>query len=338
MFSVKHHIDKVTDIPAHWIFENYLGLDSPLTGQSVRIRSIFNQSDRTPSMFLYYYKEQNTYRYKCFSTGKSGSAIELMMYMWGVPFVEAAKRISDDYVAFLKTGKRCETRIVEHSAWKVADYTVRGWSQDDADFWSGYNISSSLLEEHLVRPIHRYVMSKKLNDNIQTQEFTVTGRNIYGYFMKDGTLYKIYQPTNKDRKFIKVCNYLQGSEQLNDNEVLIIASSLKDLMSLKSLANFKFDVIAPDSENTMISEERITEYKQRYAKVITIMDSDEAGIKSMKAYESKYQLPYVYVPQEKDISDLVKVKGKDEALRILLPGISRALDRYSDLNLTNVVA
>ena len=60
MFSVKHHIDKVTDIPAHWIFENYLGLDSPLTGQSVRIRSIFNQSDRTPSMFLYYYKEQNT--------------------------------------------------------------------------------------------------------------------------------------------------------------------------------------------------------------------------------------------------------------------------------------
>jgi 5S rRNA maturation endonuclease (ribonuclease M5) len=336
MFSVKHHIDKVTDIPAHWIFENYLGLD-PLVGQSVRIRSIFNPSDRTPSMFLYYFKEQNAYRYKCFSTGKSGSAIELMMYMWGIPFAEAAKRISDDYVAFLKTGKRCETRIVEHSTWKVADYVVRGWTQDDADFWSAYNISSSLLNDHIVKPIQRYVMSKRMIDGIQTQEFTVTGRTIYGYFMKDGTLYKIYQPMNKDRKFIKVCNYLQGSEQLTDNEVLIIVSSLKDMMSLKSLANFNCDMIAPDSENTMISEDRIKEFKLKYKKVITIMDSDEAGVKSMKAYESKYKLPYVYIPQEKDISDLVKIKGKHEALRIVLPGITRALDKYVDLNLENVI-
>jgi hypothetical protein len=338
MFSVKHHIDKVTDIPAQWIFENYLGLDKPLSGQSVRIKSIFNPSDRTPSMFLFYNKETNVYKYKCFSTGKCGSAIEMMMFMWALPFADTAKRITEDYVAFLKTGKRCDTKIHEHSTWKVADYTTRPWTQDDADFWSGYNISSALLEQHYVKPISRYVMSKLMMDGIQTQEFTVTGRNIYGYFMQDGTLYKLYQPMNKERKFIKVCNYLQGSEQLTDNEVLIIVSSLKDMMSLKSLANFNCDMIAPDSENSMISPERIAEFKKKYAKVITIMDSDDAGVKSMIAYNQKYNLPYVYLPQEKDISDLIKIKGKREALAIILPGITRALDRYTDLNLSNVIA
>lgn len=331
MFSSKGFVDSVYDIPAHWIFENYLGIQEPLNGQRVRIRSLFNPHDKTPSMYIYYNKESECYRYKCFSTGKGGSAVDLMMHMWGLPFAEAAARIMTDYGDFLKTGKRCDTRITEHASWQVSEYNTRGWTKPDADFWSSFNIPSTMLEMYNVRPLERYVMSKKM-DGDRVEEFVISAKNIYGYFTKDGELYKIYQPLNRSRKFIKICDYIQGSDQLQGHKTLVICSSLKDIMSLKSLGNLNVDAIAPDSENTLIPEDMILGFKERYDAVITMMDSDEAGIRSMRTYEEKYKLPFVYLPHEKDISDIVKVKGKESAFYITLPVMQRAVERYKELN------
>ena len=78
MFSSKHYITDINTIPSAWIFENYLVLPQKLTGQSVRINSLFNLNDKTPSMYIYYNAEHQVYKYKCFSTGKGGGAIDLM--------------------------------------------------------------------------------------------------------------------------------------------------------------------------------------------------------------------------------------------------------------------
>lgn len=314
-------------VPAHWIFETYLGLE-PLTGQRIRVRSMFNPADKTPSMFIYYNRDAEAYRYKCFSTGKGGSAIDLMMHMWNMTFAQAAERIMTDYSLYLKTGRRCDTQIVEHASWKVADFTTRGWTTLDAQFWSPYNISSRMLERYNVRPLERYVMSKTMEDGVQVQEFVVTGPNIYGYFTKDGILYKIYQPKNRERKFIKICDYLQGEDQLQNHRFLVIASGLKDCMSLQSLPLLKIDVIAPDSENTLIPEEKILEYKEKYHAVVTMMDSDQAGITSMHKYRDLYGLPFVYLPKEKDVSDIIKVHGVQPALHYIIPILDRAVNSY----------
>ena len=45
-------------------------------------------------------------------------------------------------------------------------------------------------------------MSKKLNNEIS--EINIKNNHIYGYFKNNGTLYKIYQPNIKKKKFIKV--------------------------------------------------------------------------------------------------------------------------------------
>ncbi len=333
MFSSRNFIDNVHDIPSAWIFENYLGLSQPLTGQSVRIHSLFNPHDKTPSMYLYYNSDTEAYRYKCFSTGKGGTAVDLMMHSWNVSFAEASQRIMDDYTAYRKSGKMCETKITEHAKWQVSDYQTRMWTKPDAEFWSPYNINSGLLEQYNVRPLDRYTMQK--NNGDKTEEFIVAGRHIYGYFTNQGQLYKIYQPRNKKQKFIKICDYVQGEDQLEYNQpTLIIASSLKDCLTIKSMG-LRVEVIAPDSENTMLSEDFIDEMKQLFPHIVTIFDSDQAGIKAMKEYHNKYRLPFCYLPLEKDISDIARHHGIQRAITELVPVLHNQMSKYKVMQKAN---
>ena len=146
---------------------------------------------------------------------------------------------------------------------------------------------------------------------------------IYGYYRKDGLLYKIYQPNVKEHKFIKVKDYLQGSEQLNDeSNCLLICSSLKDAMTIKSLG-ITCNIIVPDSENTVIKPEIIENLKSRYEYVFTLFDNDEAGINAMRKYKELYDLDYVYFNLEKDVADAVKFHGKDVVKEKLVPLINK---------------
>lgn len=326
MFSSKHFIEDVNHVPANWIFENYLGLPEPLTGQRVRINSLFNPNDKTPSMYLYYNKDSESYRYKCFSTGKGGSAVDLMMHLWNTSFLDTSKKIITDYVAYQRSGKICETRVIEHAQWRVANYRVRQWNTHDASFWGAYNISSALLEQYNVVPIERYLMQKRSSSKVD-QEFEVVSKHIYGYFTAEGKLYKIYQPKNRERKFIKLCDYTQGYDQLQNKPYLVIASSLKDCLAIKSM-NLNCDVIAPDSENTLLSDELMIEFKQVYHAIVTVFDSDQAGIQAMQTYQKRHGLPFVYVPLEKDIADVVKIHGIKRAMIEFVPKLDRAVDAY----------
>jgi len=334
MFSSKAFIDDVNQVPSTWIFENYLGLSQKLTGQSIRINSLFNINDKTPSMYIYYNEETQSYKYKCFSTGKSGGAVDLMMHIWSVTFYEASQRIIKDYSDYVRTGKICETKIVQHSKWKVDRWQTRGWTKNDADFWSQYNIDSKLLEKYHVMPLDRYVMQKVAHDNSVEDEFSVVSKHIYGYFTREGILYKIYQPKNRERKFIKICDYIQGYEQLEGKPILIIASSLKDCMAIKSM-KLNVDVVAPDSENSLLQEDVIFEFKDIYSSIVTIFDSDEAGIKAMKAYEEKFKLPFCYLPLEKDIADVVKIHGIKKAMFEFVPKLTNAVEKYAQMQIIN---
>ena len=66
------------------------------------------------------------------------------------------------------------------------------------------------------------------------------------------------------------------------------------------------------------------------------MDSDTAGIASMKYYEETYGLPFIYLPREKDISDIIKVHGKDVALHDFYPKLQAAIDKYIDKKTVNL--
>ncbi|NBU05770.1 MAG: hypothetical protein EBT39_05425, partial [Sphingobacteriia bacterium] len=84
MISTKNLIARLEDVPKEWVFEFYLKLSEKLTGQSVKIKSIFNSREKTPSMHIYM-DNNNTYKFKDFSSGSGGDALNLVQTIFNLP-------------------------------------------------------------------------------------------------------------------------------------------------------------------------------------------------------------------------------------------------------------
>lgn len=300
MFSSREAVFSINDVPPQWIFENYIGLTEKLNGQNVKIKSLFNPTENTPSMYIYL-NSSNEYRYKCFSTGLQGTAIDLIMKLKSLDFIEASNMVIEDYRSFLKGKSYTRSSIEKPIKWKLHDITYRAWNKDDKEYWAPYNIGSTLLDLYNVRPVSSFTMTR------DSESFSRVGRRVYAYTKADGEVYKIYMPENKDKKFMNFSKYIQGWEQLEGHSTLFICSSLKDIMAMRSL-KIEGDFIAPSSENTSL-EPIINWIQQEYDKKYVIFDNDDAGKKMMVRYMQDYDLPYILVDLSKDISDSVKDHG-----------------------------
>ena len=326
MLKIKSLITDITEVPREWIFEHYLNLEEKLTGQDVKIKSIFNPKDKNPSMYVYY-SSNNVYKFKDFSTGKSGDAIALVMTMCQLSTRgETAHKIISDYNAFILENKEDYSlrEFKKRSKYKVTTFTTRSWTNIDAKYWGKFHIDSKTLEFYNVVPLAEYKLVKE--ENGEVKELTIKGNSIYGYFRKDGTLYKIYHPFLKDHKFIKVKDYIQGSDQLTMKvPYLVICSSLKDIMAFRKLGYKNAEAIAPDSENSMIPENVIESYKHKYKAVCTLFDNDGPGIESMKKYKDRYDLPSVVLAMSKDLSDSVRDTNLTKVREVLTPLLKEVL-------------
>ena len=325
MFVTKNLACDITQVPATWVFEHYCKLDVRLVGQDIKIKSLFNQ-EKTPSMCIYFSKKFNSYRFKDFSSGYGGSAIDLVKSLHGDTYHNACVTIIEEYNKFISTngGDYSVSEIKQHSKYRVDKYILRSWDERDAIYWTNYNINSALLGKYNVRPIEEYSM-KKIDGDSEIS-ITIKSLYLYGYFTSDGELYKIYQPKTLDKKFIKVKSYIQGSEQLENKKWLVITSSLKDILAIKSLS-LNIDVIAPDSENSLLDPEYMKVMFNKYGKVIVMFDNDEAGIKAMKRYKELYpEVELLLLPMSKDVSDSIKDYGALEVKNRLVPLLNRKIN------------
>lgn len=326
MLSTKSIITSITDVPREWVFEYYLNLTEKLTGQDVKIKSAFNPVDKNPSMYIFL-SNSTVYRYKDFSSGKTGDALDLVQELFKLSTRgETAHKIMQDYGKFILThDEDYSARDFKKKAkYQVVDFTERAWTNIDEKFWTKFHIGSKLLEFYKVAPLLNYTIKKEEDD--QVKEITIKSNNSYGYFRKDGTLYKIYHPYVKDYKFIKVKDYIQGSDQLTMTvPYLIICSSLKDIMAFTKLGYKNAEAIAPDSENILIPEHMISAYKHKYKGICTLFDNDAPGIESMKKYKNKYDIPQVILEMSKDLSDSIKDHGIIKVKQTLTPLLKQAL-------------
>ena len=314
MISTKNLIYDLADVPREWIFEHYLNLTEKLTGQDLKIKSVFNLREKTPSMCIYM-DTKNIYKFKDFSSGNGGDALSLVQNLFNLPTRgHASFKVIEDYNQYvLSNGINPINSYKQQSRYKVTDFEIRHWNTLDQKYWMGYKIGSKLLEKYNVSPLEYYIMAKE-DENGKVSKITIK------YFKEDGTLYKIYQPKVKDNKFIKVRDYIQGSEQLTyDKPFLVITSSLKDLMAYNKLKFVNSEAIAPDSENTMIPENIMSSISSKCKQVCLLFDNDEPGIKAAEKYKSKYGFDYIILPMEKDLSDSIKVHGIETVRKELLP-------------------
>ncbi len=323
MISTTNLITNVNDVNDEWIFEYYLNISEKLSGQDVKMKSVFNK-DKIPSMFLYC--KDGKYKFKDFSSGFQGDSIELVKCMFGLNTRgQAISKIIDAYQDYVKNHNVKTSIIQKHDKWKVSDYEVRNWNNFDAQYWTSFNINTRILNEYNVSPLKYFTMDKELIDGT-TNTLKFSKAYTYGYFRDTGELYKIYMPKNLDKKFIKVQDYIQGKDQLKyESKYLMITSSLKDLMSFKRMGIRNIECIAPDSENSFIPKHLLNNITDNYNKVFVLFDNDGPGINSMKKYKEKYGLDYVILDMEKDLSDSIKVHGLTKTREVLLPLLKKLI-------------
>ena len=322
MFKTKDLVHDIKDVPIPWIFEHYCKLKEKLNGHDIKIKSLFNAKERTPSMCIYFDAAKKTYKYKDFSSGKGGSAIDLVKDITELSYHRACQQVVEKFNDFVlhNNGGYDVQEFKQASKYKVSSVSSRQWTTQDQYFWTQFNIGTKLLTEHLVVPLESYTMIK------DDKELRIRGNYLYGYYKADGTLYKIYQPKTLDKKFIKVSDYVQGSEQIKEHPYLVITSSLKDIMALKSL-KLSVDYIAPDSENSLIKKEQMNDYLKKYKNIIVLFDYDDAGIKAMERYKELYPSVLTAVlPMSKDPSDSIRDFGAKEVHNRLVPILNRKLE------------
>ena len=325
MFSTKNFVIEGSDVPSTWVFQYYLDLPERLTGQDLKIKSIFNPNERTPSFCIYVDKTVMQYKFKDFSTGKSGNKIDLVKLILGINFSEAMRTIVSDYNKFIKTSDYKEEKFIPQTRWEIDFINLRDWTVDDSDYWLSYRIGKSLLDTYNVKPIDYYNLVKQESNEVK--KLKIGSKFCYGYFDKNGEVYKVYQPHSKKHKFFKAKQYLQGFDQLKFNQpYLVICSSLKDAMCLRSMG-YNIEVIAPDSENTMIKPHIIEHLKKKYKKVITLFDNDEAGKNAVGKYANTYKIHGCVPTICKDISDAMVEIGFDKLHAMLKPLLKETLNK-----------
>tara|TARA_R110002167_G_scaffold177167_2_gene376935 strand:+ start:11575 stop:12552 length:978 start_codon:yes stop_codon:yes gene_type:complete len=325
MLNTKNLIINDRDIPSYWVFQHYLNLPETLTGQNIKIKSIFNPNEKTPSFCIYVDKNIQQYKFKDFSTGKSGNKIDLIKILFDLEYPYALMKMINDYNKDIKTSDFKKIEFSPKSNWEVDFIKPRLWSEADSKFWLSFRIGMTMLTEYNVKPIEYYTLIKEDTDDIKSLK--IEGKAIYAYFDKDDELYKIYRPESGKYKFNKVKPYLQGYDQLKFNQpYLVICSSLKDAMCLKGMG-YNIEVVAPDSENVMIKQYIIDHLKKKYKKIITLFDNDKAGLEAVEKYNKIYNLDGFVINLSKDISDAMKEHGFDAVHQHLKPLLKETLKK-----------
>lgn len=304
-------------VKPEWIFEKLLNLSEKLVGQSVTIHSMFNKNDTDPSMIIYYCNKQDRYKFKDFSSGLSGEAVELIQYIYDFETRNEAYHKglelykSDDNVEFTD-------RKITPSKKEITKFKIRKWNIVDQEYWSQYYIGSKQLEYYNIYPLKYYQLTITTGNIIKNKIFD--NPNSYGYFNKKGKLIKIYNPKNSMGKFIKVSDYIQGHDQLKyKSEILMILSGMKDLLAFKILGFPNIECIAGHSENHMLSKKEIEFYKNKYKHLIVLFDNDGTGLNCAKKYKTEYEIPYIDFKVEKDIAECVKQHGIKNSKLFLKP-------------------
>lgn len=285
--------------------------------------------DTNPSCRIYI-NQNNSPCYKDFGTGEFYDCFSYVQKKFSVNFHESLRIIATDFninqlkISFnpqfrslLMLNDPIDVKPYPKAKSKIEIYP-QNYSLTDYNYWSQYKIPFQLLEDYDVFAC-KYVYLYKAD---KTTIFEYKKSNpIYGYrFTNDGKYsYKIYFPlAEKKYKWLfsgGSANDIEGYDQLDfHGDTLILTKSLKDCMCYRL---FGINAISLQGEANKVPEGLFDKLLKRYNTIIVNYDNDEQGIKSAKALCQKYNLESFVFDKAKDLSDLIKEHGIDEAINQL---------------------
>lgn len=283
--------------------------------------------DEDNASFGLFIGENNEILFNDFTLG-GGDCIRFVQIMFGDTFFEAMSRIVIDfdltdkyfYKDISAKAKPSLHRVDKDTLLKKANSSLirkrrRGWNKLDGKFWTSYGINKKTLEKYRVEPISHVFINKRI---------IACDHNSYAFTeLKDGVeTYKIYQPYNKDYKWLNNHDdsVWQGWDQLpEDGETLIITKSLKDVMTIDALTGIP--AISLQAESVKPKPHIIQELKERFQGIFIWYDNDfdketNWGQKFGNQLANEFDLINIYIGDEygiKDVSDFAKIKGSRKA-------------------------
>lgn len=308
--------EKISDAALVW---HYLGITSlPCFIQSPL------RPDKRPSFGLYSIDGKRIF-YTDLATKEKGGVYDLLSQMWHCSFSETITRIQND---LLNTNG--EANIKLYSAPKSVkeissrqevqvEVKIREWRQYDIDYWAMYGVSLAWLKYAEVYPISHKIVTKN------GIKYTFNADKLAYAFVehKDKKItLKIYQPFNKegykwsnkhDRSVISLWTKIPKT-----GNRLVICSSLKDALCFWS--NTGIPALALQGEGYGMSESAMLELKKRYKQIYILFDNDKAGLEDgvkLSKATGFINLTLPYFEGGKDISDLMKCKGKEAFISII---------------------
>jgi hypothetical protein len=299
------------------IMEHYLGL--PVNFSKIYKVPSFIRYDKKPTG-SFYIDSVGRLVFKDFAGGFHGNCVSIAMKKTGLNYYDCLKRIHLELIE----GKEVpvipeEDRIKYEKTPKLIEVKRRKLSESDLLYWGQFGISKETLDLYKVTGLQTLWVNKKIIYANTTKDIG------YLYDFNDG-IYKAYFPNRSEYRFISNTSsfILQGYNQLpKKGKKLIITKALKDVMTLKELG---YDAIAPQAESVLISSHQMVELKSRFKKIVSLMDFDYTGVCLMNKMKKRYGIPpytltngRFYTPNygAKDISDLVKLIGKDEVKKLI---------------------
>lgn len=311
MISANNIILSARDVPNVWIFEFFLKLQEPLTGQNILVRSPFS-NDSVGSFWIYRPRAGSDYRWRCFSSNLRGDVIDLVAYLHNQDNPLPRKAAIRVMVEAYRTKRAPDYRVAEqlpNSPGRVTHHQVGKWLTTNLFLWSTWGITELTLHRYRVAPLVSFHIEKLVNGELRHYDFHEP--HMYGYFTVLGELGKIYRPGRKRGKFILVqSGWVQGMDQLQGHEELIIQSSLKDGMCFGEMIQ-GYDFIAPDGEGILLPPSVIEPLKLKHKRIRTLMDNDKAGEKASLMYQEIYGFDPIRLKLSKDVAKSREDHGLD---------------------------
>ena len=207
-------------------------------------------------------------------------------------------------------------------------YTSRPFTRRDVWWWLQFGIDTLLLEQYNIKSI-QYL----LDDTFKVKRTIKTTELAFAYNIYDKL--KLYRPeASPEFKWRNSCpaEYLQGIQQLEYLDILIMTKSMKDLLVFKSF--MRVDVLAVQGEG-MKFKNGIPHYTKKFV----VTDYDNAGIKAANqfkeiGFEPRWVSTHQYSQNgkikvvDKDISDYFKAHGLEKGFQHLREDMFPDLDDH----------
>jgi hypothetical protein len=182
------------------------------------------------------------------------------------------------------------------------------FKKSETEYFAQYGITKRILREYNVLPIDGYIATGK-NGNDYTYR-RKNGKMLFAYSSE--WFSKIYSPNPKFFRYVgnKPKDYIFGFEQIEDEKFIFITGGEKDVLTLRGLG---YGAVCFNSETAHLPKGFIEYLKDIETYPISLLDSDETGIKQAELLLQKHKIPRLIIPDEfielggKDISDYVKL-------------------------------